>query len=88
MFEYLMPLLVMPTYPHTLLDETYHAVVRRQIEYGRERGVPWGISESGYTKTRCAAQLSVSGLRRSGAGVQARVGRRSGDRARMPARWR
>jgi cyclic beta-1,2-glucan synthetase len=51
MFEYLMPLLVMPTYEHTLLDETYHAVVARQIEYGRERGVPWGISESGYTKT-------------------------------------
>jgi cyclic beta-1,2-glucan synthetase len=51
MFEYLMPLLVMPTYEHTLLDETYRAVVRRQIEYGRERGVPWGISESGYTKT-------------------------------------
>ncbi len=51
MFEYLMPLLVMPTYEHTLLDETYHSVVRRQIEYGRERGVPWGISESGYTKT-------------------------------------
>jgi cyclic beta-1,2-glucan synthetase len=51
MFEYLMPLLVMPTYEHTLLDETYHAVVRRQIDYGRERGVPWGISESGYTKT-------------------------------------
>jgi len=51
MFEYLMPLLVMPTYRHTLLDETYHTVVRRQIEYGRERGVPWGVSESGYTKT-------------------------------------
>ena len=27
MFEYLMPLLVMRTYPRTLLDETYHAVV-------------------------------------------------------------
>jgi len=51
MFEYLMPLLVMPTYEHTLLDETYRAVVRRQIDYGSERGVPWGISESGYTKT-------------------------------------
>jgi cellobiose phosphorylase len=51
MFEYLMPLLVMPTYEHTLLDETYHSVVKRQISYGRERGVPWGISESGYTKT-------------------------------------
>jgi cyclic beta-1,2-glucan synthetase len=51
MFEYLMPLLVMPTYPRTMLDETYRAVVARQIGYGRERGVPWGVSESGYNKT-------------------------------------
>src|SRR4029453_15724084 len=51
MFEYLMPLLVMPTYDRTLLDQTYRAVVDRQIAYGRERGVPWGVSESGYSKT-------------------------------------
>ena len=50
MFEYLMPLLVMPSYDGTLLDETYRAVVERQIAYGRERGVPWGVSESGYAK--------------------------------------
>jgi cyclic beta-1,2-glucan synthetase len=48
MFEYLMPLLVMPTYANTLLDQTYRAAVRRQIAYGKQRGVPWGISESGY----------------------------------------
>jgi cyclic beta-1,2-glucan synthetase len=48
MFEYLMPLLVMPTYEGTLLDQTCRAVVRRQINYGLQRGVPWGISESGY----------------------------------------
>ncbi|MDX9884472.1 GH36-type glycosyl hydrolase domain-containing protein [Thauera sp.] len=48
MFEYLMPLLVMPTYDDTLLDQTCRAAVARQIEYGRQRGVPWGISESGY----------------------------------------
>ena len=48
MFEYLMPLLIMPTYEHTLLDQTCRAAVRRQIEYGKKRGVPWGISESGY----------------------------------------
>jgi cyclic beta-1,2-glucan synthetase len=41
----------MPTYDGTLLDETYRSVVQRQIAYGRERGVPWGISESGYAKT-------------------------------------
>ncbi len=48
MFEYLMPLLVMPTYENTLLDQTYKAAVERQIEYGGQRGVPWGMSESGY----------------------------------------
>jgi cyclic beta-1,2-glucan glucanotransferase len=48
MFEYLMPLLVMPTYDNTLLDQTCKAAVERQIDYGRKRGVPWGISESGY----------------------------------------
>lgn len=48
MFEYLMPLLVMPTYPFTLLDQTYHAIVKRQIIYGKQCGVPWGISESGF----------------------------------------
>jgi cellobiose phosphorylase len=56
MFEYLMPLTVMPTYEHTLLDTTYHAAVQRQIEYGDQRGVPWGISESGYSLVD--AQLS------------------------------
>jgi cyclic beta-1,2-glucan synthetase len=48
MFEYLMPLLVMRTWPQTLLDETYGAVVRRQIAYGRELHVPWGVSESAF----------------------------------------
>jgi cyclic beta-1,2-glucan synthetase len=48
MFEYLMPLLVMRDYHDTLLSETYDGVVSRQIEYGAERGVPWGISESAY----------------------------------------
>ena len=51
MFEYLMPLLVMPSYEGTLLDRTYRAVVQRQIAYGKQRGVPWGISESGYNTT-------------------------------------
>lgn len=50
MFEYLMPQLVMPTYEHTLLAHTARGAVTRQIEYGRRRGLPWGISESGYNK--------------------------------------
>src|SRR5262245_13574066 len=48
MFEYLMPLLVMRRYSDTLLDQTNRAVVRRQIDYGKQRGVPWGVSESAY----------------------------------------
>lgn len=51
MFEYLMPLLVMPNYEHTLLDQTYKVAVKAQIEYGKTLGVPWGISESGYNRT-------------------------------------
>ena len=48
MFEYLMPMLVMPSYANTLLDQTCAAAVARQVEYGRMRAVPWGISECGY----------------------------------------
>ena len=51
MFEYLMPLLLMRTYPGTLLDATCRMAVRKQISYGRERGVPWGISESAFNLT-------------------------------------
>jgi cellobiose phosphorylase len=51
MFEYLMPLLVMPGFPGTILDQTCRGVVKRQIDFGREQGVPWGVSESGYCKT-------------------------------------
>jgi cyclic beta-1,2-glucan synthetase len=48
MFEYLMPLLVTRDYAETLLDQTYQTIVARQISYGREQNVPWGISESAY----------------------------------------
>jgi cyclic beta-1,2-glucan synthetase len=48
MFEYLMPLLVMRQPPRSLLDLTCRLVVARQIRYGAERAVPWGVSESGH----------------------------------------
>jgi cellobiose phosphorylase len=48
MFEYLMPMLVMPTYENTLLDLSCKSAVARQIQYGKQIKVPWGISESGY----------------------------------------
>ncbi len=48
MFEYLMPLLLMRSYPGTLLDLSCRMAVKTQIRYGREREAPWGISESAY----------------------------------------
>jgi cyclic beta-1,2-glucan synthetase len=51
MFEYLMPQLLMRNFPGTLLDQSCRASVRRQIDYGRRRNVPWGISESAYAFT-------------------------------------
>ncbi len=51
MFEYLMPLLVMPSFDDTLLDQTCKSAVARQIAYGASRKVPWGMSESGYNIT-------------------------------------
>ncbi|MFA5982629.1 MAG: glucoamylase family protein [Methylococcaceae bacterium] len=48
MFEYLMPSLVMYTPRYSLLDQTCRLVVKRQIEYGKECGVPWGVSESAF----------------------------------------
>ncbi|HEX6644996.1 MAG TPA: glucoamylase family protein, partial [Gemmatimonadales bacterium] len=48
MFEYLMPVLVMRSFPFTVLAQTYESAVQRHAAYGAERNVPWGISESGY----------------------------------------
>ena len=48
MFEYLMPPLFLRSYPGTLLADSAHGAVLHQIAYGKAKGVPWGISESGF----------------------------------------
>jgi cyclic beta-1,2-glucan synthetase len=48
MFEYLMPRLLLQCLPGTILPETNRTAVLRQIEYGRQLGIPWGISESAF----------------------------------------
>ena len=48
MFEYLMPPLFFRSYPGTLLAESTQGAVKHQIAYGKTKGVPWGISESGF----------------------------------------
>ncbi len=70
MFEYLMPMLLMPSYEHTLLDQTCHAAVQRQIEYGAQRGVPWGVSESGYNATDTALNYQYRAFGVPGLGLK------------------
>jgi hypothetical protein len=51
MFEYLMPALWMRIYPRTVLDQSARGVVEAQQHYCRRKGIPWGISESAYSRT-------------------------------------
>jgi len=48
LFEYLMPTLLMGSQEGSLLAGSQYAAVVAQIDYGRRREVPWGISESGF----------------------------------------
>ncbi len=48
MFEYLMPPLFLPGRRDTLLGESESTAVDQQRRYARERGVPWGFSESAF----------------------------------------
>jgi cyclic beta-1,2-glucan synthetase len=48
MFEYLMPALWMRHQPRTIMRDSLVAIVRLQQAFTRRRGLPWGISESGY----------------------------------------
>ena len=50
MFEYLMPSLVMLQPKGGLLEQTCQLIVEKQIDYGEERAIPWGISESAYNQ--------------------------------------
>jgi cyclic beta-1,2-glucan synthetase len=49
MFEYLMPSLWIHNYPDTLITRSLDSCVAIQQEH--VRGIPWGISESGFAKT-------------------------------------
>ena len=70
MFEYLMPLLVMPFYENSLLDQSCKAAVAAQIEYGKKCGLPWGISESGYCMTDARADYMYKAFGVPGLGIK------------------
>ncbi|MGI6498898.1 MAG: GH36-type glycosyl hydrolase domain-containing protein [Oscillospiraceae bacterium] len=48
MFEYLMPHLLLPCYPNSLLYESAGFCVYAQKRRTAARGIPWGISESAF----------------------------------------
>ncbi|PYM57202.1 MAG: hypothetical protein DMD79_20530, partial [Candidatus Rokuibacteriota bacterium] len=70
MFEYLMPALVMRSPSGSLLQQTYRLVVQRQMSYGAERGVPWGISESAYNERDLDLTYQYSNFGVPGLGLQ------------------
>jgi len=74
MFEYLMPTLLIRSYHGTLLQQTNAAVVGHQIAYGRKRGVPWGISESGYYRFDAAMNYQYQAFGVPGLGLKRGLG--------------
>ncbi|HSB87140.1 MAG TPA: glucoamylase family protein, partial [Ilumatobacteraceae bacterium] len=70
MFEYLMPALVMHAPANSLLEQTNQLVVARQIRYGAERGVPWGVSESGFNARDIAQTYQYSSFGVPGLGLK------------------
>jgi cyclic beta-1,2-glucan synthetase len=70
MFEYLMPQLVMPSYENTLLYQTSKATVKRQIEYGAQKEIPWGISESGYNSVDASSNYQYKAFGVPGLGLK------------------
>ena len=73
MFEYLMPELVMREPEGSLLHQTARLIVSRQIEYGAQLGVPWGISEFRVQFPRCRAYLSIFQFWRSWTWIETRT---------------
>ena len=69
-----MPSLVMRAPPGSLLEQTSRLVVRRQIEYGAELGVPWGISESAYNARDLELTYQYSNFGVPGLGLKRGLG--------------
>jgi cyclic beta-1,2-glucan synthetase len=74
MFEYLMPPLLLPYYQGTLLAESDQTAVARQIEYGRQNGVPWGISESAFSSQYVSLDYQYQSFGVPGLGLKRGLG--------------
>jgi cyclic beta-1,2-glucan synthetase len=75
MFEYLMPQLLLRGYPGSLLTESCTAAVERQRQYGRDRGIPWGISESAFSSQYASYDYQYQSFGVPGLGLKRGLGR-------------
>ena len=75
MFEYLMPSLLMDTPHGTLLEATVRRVIARHINFGHERNVPWGISESAYNARDIHLTYQYSNFGVPGLGLKRGLGK-------------
>ncbi len=74
MFEYLMPVLVMNEPRGSVLGDTSRLIVSRQIEYGHERKLPWGVSESAFNARDREFTYQYSSFGVPGLGLQRGLG--------------
>jgi cyclic beta-1,2-glucan synthetase len=74
MFEYLMPVLVMREPDGSVLGDTDRLVVRRQVEFGVERDLPWGVSESAFNARDREHTYQYSSFGVPGLGLQRGLG--------------
>ncbi len=70
MFEYLMPSLVMRAPGGSLLEQTNRLIVQRQIGYGAQLDVPWGVSESAYNARDIESTYQYSNFGVPGLGLK------------------
>ena len=70
MFEYLMPSLVMRAPEGSVLATTNALIVARQQDYGRELGIPWGVSESSYNARNLEMTYQYSNFGVPGLGLK------------------
>ncbi len=76
MFEYLMPLLFMPIYEGTLLNESCYEAIQSQINHGLKYGIPWGFSESCFNQIDIQKVYQYRGFGVARSGSKTRIERR------------
>ena len=81
MFEYLMPDLVLRAPGGSLLAQTSRLIVKRQIAYGAELDLPWGVSESAYNARDLELTYQYSNFGVPGLGLKRGLVRKQGGRA-------